>query len=204
MMLIVFEGLDGVGKSTVINGVAKRLNAKRMRTPPPLLNEARKKCASLSTRAEEALFDLGNMMASDEMQREENQLMICDRYAISTDVRRIVSRHNNQADILEEIFDWEWPKHLYRPLLNIHLCVNEKIRQQRVRLRGNMTLDEKRLETDAEYRTAILIGYSEMCDITLDLTGLDEDQAVNSVMAYLRNLFHRVDLNPFSDDSNLN
>ena len=35
MMLIVFEGLDGVGKSTVINGVAERLNAKRMRTPSP-------------------------------------------------------------------------------------------------------------------------------------------------------------------------
>ena len=46
MMLIVFEGLDGVGKSTVINGVAERLNAKRMRTPSPSLREAREKCGS--------------------------------------------------------------------------------------------------------------------------------------------------------------
>lgn len=190
MMLIVFEGLDGVGKSTVMNGVAKRLNAKRMRTPPPLLDEARKKCASLSTRAEEALFNLGNMMASDEMQRIEGRLVVCDRYVISTDVRRIVSRDGNQADMQEEIVDWEWPKHLYRPVLNIHLCLDETIRKKRVRSRGNMTQDEKRLEMDAQYRTMLLFGYSVMCDITLDLTGLNEEQAVNSVLACFRECFN--------------
>ena len=186
MMLIVFEGLDGVGKSTVINGVAERLNAKRMRTPSPSLSEAREKCGSLSIRAQEALFDLGNMMASDEMQRIENQFIVCDRYAISTDVRRIVSRHNNHDDVMEEILDWEWPKDLYRPVLNIHLCVSENIRKERVRLRGNMTEDEKRLEMDTKYRTMLLVGYSEMCDITLDLTGLDEGQAVDAVLACIK------------------
>ena len=147
MMLIVFEGLDGVGKSTVINGVAERLNAKRMRTPSPSLREAREKCGSLSIRAQEALFDLGNMMASDEMQRIENQFIVCDRYAISTDVRRIVSRHNNHDDVMEEILDWEWPKDLYRPVLNIHLCTGKHPKRARVARKHDRR--RERLEMDA-------------------------------------------------------
>ena len=49
-----------------------------------------------------------------------------------------------------------------------------------------MTEDEKRLEMDTKYRTMLLVGYSEMCDITLDLTGLDEGQAVDAVLACIK------------------
>ena len=66
-MLIVFEGLDGVGKSTVVQGVINALNARLMRTPSPLLKEARRRCSDLPPEVGEALFDLGNMMASAEM-----------------------------------------------------------------------------------------------------------------------------------------
>ena len=121
-------------------------------------------------------------MASDEMQRIENQFIVCDRYAISTDVRRIVSRHNNRDDVMEEILDWEWPKDLYRPVLNIHLCVSENIRKERVRLRGNMTEDEKRLNGCQKLQCCLLVILK--CDITLDLTGLDEGQAGDAVFLH--------------------
>ena len=49
-----------------------------------------------------------------------------------------------------------------------------------------MTADEERLEVDPRYRAALLMAYSELCDITIDLTGLDEEQAVAWVMACLR------------------
>ena len=61
-MLIVFEGLDGVGKSTIVNGVVNYFSAKHMRTPSPILKEVRSKCSEISVTAEEALFDFCNIL----------------------------------------------------------------------------------------------------------------------------------------------
>ena len=92
-MLIVFEGLDGVGKSTVVQGVLDALNGILMRTPSPLLKEARRRCSDLPPEVGEALFDLGNMMASAEMQELQDHIVVCDRYLVSTAARRIASDH---------------------------------------------------------------------------------------------------------------
>ena len=185
-MLIVFEGLDGVGKSTVVQGVLNALNATLMRTPSPLLKEARRRCSDLPPEVGEALFDLGNMMASAEMQEMEEQLVVCDRYLISTAARRLASQNVDTPDLISGLSSWTWPEHLYQPALSVHLCLQEDERKQRVRHRGEMTADEERLEVDPRYRAALLMAYSELCDITIDLTGLNEQQAVAWVMTCLR------------------
>ena len=185
-MLIVFEGLDGVGKSTVVQGVLNALNGILMRTPSPLLKEARRRCSDLPSDVGEALFDLGNMMASAEMQEMQGHIVVCDRYLVSTAARRIASEHVDAPELIRNLLSWTWPEHLYEPTLSVHLCLQEDERKQRVRHRGEMTADEERLEVDPRYRAALLMAYSELCDITIDLTGLDEEQAVAWVMACLR------------------
>jgi thymidylate kinase len=184
-MLIVFEGLDGVGKSTVVQGVVNHLNAKLMRTPSPFLKEARRQCSALSPNAEEALFDLGNVMASEEMRQDESHAMVCDRYVISTEARRFATQHGDSPSLFGALSSWTWPEHLFESTLCVHLCLQEDERKKRVRHRGEMTPDEERLEVDPRYRAALLMAYSELCDITLDLTGLDKRQAVAWVIACL-------------------
>jgi thymidylate kinase len=185
-MLIVFEGLDGVGKSTVVQGVISALSATLMRTPSPLLKEARRRCSDLPPEVGEALFDLGNMMASAEMREMEERTVVCDRYLVSTAARRIASEHADSPGLIRGLSSWTWPEHLCQPTLSVHLCLQEDERKQRVRHRGEMTADEERLEVDSRYRAALLMAYSELCDITIDLTGLDEEQAVAWVMTCLR------------------
>ncbi len=184
-MLIVFEGLDGVGKSTVVQGVLDALNGTLMRTPSPLLKEARRRCSDLPAEVGEALFDLGNMMASAEIQDMEDQIVVCDRYLISTAARRIASSNVDAPELIRDLFSWSWPEHLHQPTLSVHLWLQEDERKQRVRHRGEMTADEERLEVDPRYRAALLMAYSELCDITIDLTGLDEEQSIAWVMACL-------------------
>jgi len=55
------------------------------------------------------------------------------------------------------------------------------------------------LELDPRYRAALLMAYSDLCDITIDLTGLDEEQAVEWVMACLRERLP--ELNEVEEDS---
>ena len=43
---IVVEGLDGVGKSTLVQALAKRLDAVALRTPPDSMEPFRKKFTS--------------------------------------------------------------------------------------------------------------------------------------------------------------
>ena len=184
-MLIVFEGLDGVGKSTVVQGVLNALNATLMRTPSPLLKEARRRCSDLPPEVGEALFDLGNMMASAEMRRWKSG-SLCVIVILSAHQRRLASQNVDSPDLISGLSSWTWPEHLYQPALSVHLCLQEDERKQRVRHRGEMTADEERLEVDPRYRAALLMAYSELCDITIDLTGLNEQQAVAWVMTCLR------------------
>ena len=185
MMLVVFEGLDGVGKSTIVQGVVNAMGGVLMRTPSPLLEKVRQRCSDLPPEIGEALFDFGNMMASAEMEKMQDQMVVCDRYVISTVARRVASEEADHSEMLEDLCSWLWPDHLHQPTLNVHLFLQEGERKQRVRQRGNLTHDEERLEVDSRYRSALLTAYSELCDITIDLTGLDEKQAVTWVMAHL-------------------
>ena len=187
-MLIVFEGLDGVGKSTIVEGVVESFSAYKMRTPSPILKEARQKCAKLSTKAQEALFDFGNIMASEELWRRNDMLVVCDRYIISTTARRIASSNIDSPNLYSELDKWKWDTELYRPTICIHLYLQENERQRRVCSRGDMTDDEERLNTDPRYRAALITAYSRLCDITIDLTGFNESQAINHGVACLEEL----------------
>lgn len=77
--LIVFEGLDGCGKSTLAREVSARLNAKQWRTPPNSLKHIRSEFDSdpqLST----AFYGLGNYIAAMEVSSLlQNSPVVLDR-----------------------------------------------------------------------------------------------------------------------------
>lgn len=201
-MLIVFEGLDGVGKSTIVSGVVDNFSAKHMRTPSPILKEIRSKCSEISIKAEEALFDFCNILASEQLLHDNSDLVICDRYIISTEARRIALKCTDSPNLYSKLGKWSWHPNTYKPTICIHLCLEEYERQQRVRNRGEMTLDERKLNSNPRYRAALLTAYSELCDITIDLTGLNESQAISYVINCLENLLPELSQMKTQDSKN--
>lgn len=85
---IVFEGLDGAGKTTLAKMLASDLDGVYIDTPPPLLQtngirEVMDEEVSLETRF--LYYLLANSYVSDEVKKaRESRIVICDRYIHST------------------------------------------------------------------------------------------------------------------------
>lgn len=78
--LIVFEGLDGCGKSTLAREVAARVNAKQWRTPPNSVKHIRSEFDS-DPQIRPAFYGLGNYIAAMEVSLVlQNSPVVMDRY----------------------------------------------------------------------------------------------------------------------------
>lgn len=186
LMLIVFEGLDGVGKSTVVDGVCERLQAVRHRSPAPWLEDARRRARNTSDTALEACYEFANVVASEELRAMEGTTVVMDRFAISTEARRLAQQWSHSVEFLERLATWTWPKHLIQPDLNVHLRLEEHERQERIRTRGEeLTRDERRLASDGTYRTAVTAAFGTMCDLTIDISGLSPEGTIEKVVRCL-------------------
>lgn len=87
-LFIVFEGLDGAGKTTLAKMLAADLKGVYIATPPPLLEidgirNVMDNEVSLETRF--LYYLLGNSCVSDEIKKiRKRKVVICDRYIYST------------------------------------------------------------------------------------------------------------------------
>jgi len=87
-VFIVFEGLDGAGKTTLSKALASDLNALYIATPPPLLGakiirNIMDEQASLKTRF--LYYLLANSFVSDKIREaRRSRDVVCDRYIHST------------------------------------------------------------------------------------------------------------------------
>ena len=108
-LFVVVEGLDGVGKSTVVDLLAQRLAAVPLRTPPRELAEARVSILRCYERAPLAttLFYASTLAA---VSRDIAQLqaagraVVLDRYYLSTCVYgEVVRPMEHPADLLEQL-----------------------------------------------------------------------------------------------------
>lgn len=88
-MLIVFEGIDGCGKSTQIELLKEKLNAVVFKYPTrkyPMLNDFLEKKASLDPKALFLMFlaDIADDQANVKKALLEDKTVILDRYVFST------------------------------------------------------------------------------------------------------------------------
>lgn len=88
---VVFEGLDGTGKSTCARALAQRLGARYMTTPSPEIRELRQAMLDSIADSQEAaqLFYLATVFdASARVRRllEDGVPVVMDRYFLSTQV----------------------------------------------------------------------------------------------------------------------
>ena len=144
--LIAVEGLDGTGKSTTAAGLAAKLKAQLVSTPPKSMLSIRKLFDSADGVASRAYYMVSNYVLVDEMQAQcdrvqANLLFVTDRFYSSTCAYTIGtalssrSRANSIADLPSHLF--RWPHDLLEPVVAIVLHVPHEVRERRVLKRGN-------------------------------------------------------------------
>lgn len=170
---IVLEGLDGVGKSTLARRLADECGYQLMTTPGedilPMRSDIMNGLGSSQTAR--ALFYAATVQAEGEKARactKQGRTVLMDRYRAST----IAYAHERGVTIdLNAVLS-----QAVKPHLSILLTLDETERQQRLHKRGTTAEDIETL--NPEFREGVLTSLKAMCDIEIDLTGADEDEAV--------------------------
>jgi len=85
MKFILFEGIDGSGKTTLAKKLAERVMGVYYDSPPECIRDIRKKGIITSDEIRLQYYLLGNIIASEEIKSIlQTNHVICDRYIYST------------------------------------------------------------------------------------------------------------------------
>uniref|UniRef100_H3DIU9 UMP-CMP kinase 2, mitochondrial n=1 Tax=Tetraodon nigroviridis TaxID=99883 RepID=H3DIU9_TETNG len=148
--VIVIEGLDATGKTTLTESLVGALGATLLRSPPQCLSPFRARFDQEPPLIRRAFYALGNYITADQAIREAGKApVIIDRfwhstaaYAIATALRGPV--HNLPAEGSEV---YRWPGDLFQPHLVVLLTLDPEERRRRLKDRGLIkTKEEEKLE----------------------------------------------------------
>jgi len=170
---IVLEGLDGVGKSTLARRLANECGYQLMTTPGTQLLPIRSDIISGlgSSQTARALFYAATVQAEGEKARalnKQGKTVVMDRYRASTIA---YAQERGVTLDLNAVLS-----QAVKPHLSILLTLDETERQHRLKQRGTTAEDIETL--NPEFREGVMSRLKAMCDIELDLTGADEEEAV--------------------------
>ena len=143
-MFVVLEGIDGAGKTTATELVAKNLGFAAYATPPEEFKKRREKIDEFGSPEEKFKFFLdGVRQASDEIwdMIASGQSVICDRYWMTTLIyHKIIG-----VDVDEKVFDT-----LLAPDLTVLLLVSADEQMKRLVRRGFSINDRQMVGRQAQ------------------------------------------------------
>ena len=188
---IVVEGLDGVGKSTLIPELTTRLGAESIGTPPEIIasgissKDLRRHfdgCGDPVRRR--AYYRAANLIASEEarlvlMKRAH---VVMDRYWPSTYAFAVLDEKSN---LLNEMEKWRgsYPPELLEPDAVILLTADPGTIDARMSGRGRCrTEEEKRLE---RRRPEVLERYREFRPLEIDTSERNPEEVLEAVLSTL-------------------
>ena len=166
---IAVEGLDGCGKSTMVNLLADVLDAVVVNNPPHHMRDERKIADKLSNDERRAWY----LSANREAARiaittlEKGRSVVMDRSVAST--LAFGDAENGQVTDC-------WPTDIPRPDLLVLLQVSESERRRRCNSRGKTpTKEERKLEKEDAFRNRILNGYIALGAIPIPSDGTERE-----------------------------
>jgi len=162
---VAIEGLDGVGKSTILNRLAARFSGHAMSTPGPALRSSRPAILEAFAHDElaKALFYAASVSSEGRHARnlvERGEWVFMDRYWAST---LAYAKARGVSANLEAL-----AKSLPQPDITILLLLDEPERQRRLRSRGATAEDMETL--DPGFRERVLDELKAHADMSLDVT----------------------------------
>ena len=181
---IVLEALDGVGKTTLAEGLAARLGGITMNTPGDALRGVSSEILDGLGPNQEArcLFYASSVLARGREARdlvEAGGIVVMDRYWLSTVSYARARGVEADLDQVESLVP--------APDITILLTLDEGERQRRMRERGFTEADRETL--DARFRDQVLAEMhwqNRRCalrpSVVVDLTGLRPRQALELVL----------------------
>lgn len=131
VVLVVLEGLEGVGKTALGKAVALELGATYLKTPPPDMNCCRGFIASTASPFANFYFYLAGLYAMQGKIVEllkQNEIVIVDRYISST-----IAYHAEGESFDPPVYD---DKSLAKPDSVILIRCDSKVRRSRIEDRG--------------------------------------------------------------------
>ena len=189
--LIVIEGLDGTGKSTLISSLCKQLDATLISTPPEMFDsrisegELREFFDATEQSRRREYYRSANFLASElALIALEKSHVIMDRYWPSTAAFSAMDESNPEWEELGT-----FPKGFVRPDTIILLTVSEEERENRLKNRGELRTDEEiRLSSQKENRRRVLEGLRAFSPIEIDTTNLHKKDVLEHCFLKLQKL----------------
>ncbi|HKM09352.1 MAG TPA: dTMP kinase [Candidatus Methanomethylophilaceae archaeon] len=185
---IVFEGIDGAGKSTLIEGLSKSLSSRGIdivSTAEPTEGPIGRMIRSgtvrkVSQNAEALLFTADRACHTQEILewKESGKTVLCDRYYASTIAYQSTNLEGTKADK-------EWLKEINRPIIiepdiTFLLDIDPEMGMERVNGRGDVSKFEV-----TEYLKKVRSNYLEMAKESnfhvIDASGTEEEVLAEAI-----------------------
>eukprot|EP00437_Effrenium_voratum_P009184 CAMPEP_0181428090 /NCGR_PEP_ID=MMETSP1110-20121109/16502_1 /TAXON_ID=174948 /ORGANISM="Symbiodinium sp., Strain CCMP421" /LENGTH=592 /DNA_ID=CAMNT_0023551311 /DNA_START=69 /DNA_END=1847 /DNA_ORIENTATION=- len=160
--VVILEGMDGTGKSTLLQGLAQGLGASTLRSPPKQLQRFRQHFDQAAPELRRAFYAVGNYACAAQLRLLALEApVVVDRFWPSTAAYTLACDLEAEVEQLEDLTALQMPRDLVEllpngPMVWLLLDLPEEQRALRVRRRalseGDVTQEELCLERSAETR----------------------------------------------------
>ncbi|XP_059376641.1 UMP-CMP kinase 2, mitochondrial [Carassius carassius] len=194
--VIVIEGLDATGKTTLTEALRESLNATLLKSPPQCLAPFRQRFDSEPPLIRRAFYALGNYITAAHIGNESLRApVIVDRYWHSTAAYAIATAVGGRVENLPKPGSelYQWPEDLLQPNLVLLLTVSPEERLRRLRDRGqDKTVEEAELEINQLFRLKVEEAYKRIqnpASIIVDASPSPQE-VLQQVQHLIRNKCH--------------
>lgn len=194
--VIVIEGLDATGKTTLTESLRDTLGATLLRSPPQCLSPWRACFDQEPPLIRRAFYALGNYITAEQISQEGMKTpVIVDRFWHSTAAYAIATAVSGPlCNLPSEGSDvYRWPSDLFQPSLVVLLTVDPEERKRRLRGRGQGETDEEQeLDHNQLFRLRVEEAYRRISGpacITVDASP-SADLVLQQVLLLIRGKCH--------------
>ena len=164
--IIVLEGLDGVGKTTVVRHLSERIGGCALATPDPALDDLRAQFRVAPEPIARLFYCTCNYLgAATIVDKAMRSPVVVDRWFASTNAMALAAAVVGEAkqplpDPETEGAAYAWPVDLPSPDVRVVLDCPEDIRLKRMQGRGGANREEERLAADRALREAAMTAFA--------------------------------------------
>ncbi|XP_051941246.1 UMP-CMP kinase 2, mitochondrial isoform X1 [Hippocampus zosterae] len=164
--IIVLEGLDATGKTTLTESLRDALGATLLRSPPPCLSPWRARFDQEPPILRRAFYALGNYITAQQIYSQTSKTpVIIDRFWHSTAAYAIATAVNGPVcDLPAEGSElYRWPSDLLQPCVVFLLTLDPEERKRRLKDRGQgETKEEHELDLNQVFRLRVEEAYKRI------------------------------------------